>query len=48
MESLDRRTFVQAAVGGALTAAVLAVPSAQVRRKIAHRTGLQALYIARS
>src|SRR5882672_555364 len=29
MESLDRRTFVQAAVGGALTAAVLAVPSGQ-------------------
>ena len=29
MESLDRRTFVQAAVSGALTATVLAVPSAQ-------------------
>ncbi len=29
MESLDRRTFVQAAVGGALTGAVLTVPSAQ-------------------
>jgi quinol monooxygenase YgiN len=29
MESLDRRTFVQKAVGGVLTAAVLAIPSAQ-------------------